>query len=402
MLVSKERQLRSVNLHALDPKRGQYLLSVKKEILWLFLGTRLLLFLMTYLSFYFFQPKKEINFIALLTSWNHWDAQIYTRIAQSGYTQQWDFAFFPLFPLIVRLLAIPFGHPAEWVYLLIGMLVSNAALLGALYIIHQFTIEYCGEQVSQRTTLFLTIFPTAFFFFAAYNESLFLMLSAATLLALRHQRWWLAGLFGFLGILSRSTGAIVGVVFLYELWLKRDIILETKKRFLNSVTPILLLPLGLLLYSLFCWQRTGNPLYFVTVQAHWSRQTSWPWQGIIQNLLELFWNQPFGSFNEVHVLLDLTATLAFIVLIFLGRRRLPVSLTLWTSLLMLYYLISPSIWQHDGLISNQRFVLEMFPAFITLAIISIKRPRLYETLLWVLPALMTLLSVLFVLGKWMV
>ncbi|HEY4035044.1 MAG TPA: hypothetical protein VGL94_13875, partial [Ktedonobacteraceae bacterium] len=131
-------------------------------------------------------------------------------------------------------------------------------------------------------------------------------------------------------------------------------------------------------------------------------QTSWPWRGIWQNIFELFWNQPFGSFNEVHVLLDLSATLAFIALVIVGRQQIRASYTLWTGLLLFYYLLSPSIWQHDALISNQRFVLEMFPAFITLAILGLRHPRLHQALLWIFPALLATLSLLFMMGKWMV
>lgn len=85
--------------------------------------------------------------------------------------------------------------------------------------------------------------------------------------------------------------------------------------------------------------------------------------------------QPFGSFFEVHQLLDLTATISFIVLAVLGWRRLRMSYNIWIVLLLVYMLISTATGQHFVLESNQRFVLEMFPAFITLAALSVKHPR---------------------------
>jgi hypothetical protein len=54
------------------------------------------------------------------------------------------------------------------------------------------------------------------------------------------------------------------------------------------------------------------------------------------------------------------------------------------------------------LISNQRFVLEIFPAFITLAMLGLRHPRLHQALLWIFPALLATLSLLFLMGKWMV
>ncbi len=377
--------------------------STKWEIFWIFLATRFILILVTYFGSIFLTQNAHagtpVNFTTLLTFWNRWDALVYIRIAQSGYHPPVDLAFFPLYPLLIAAITHLLG---SWSYFAVGMLLSNGMLLGAMFIIYELAKEMGGDQVARRTLLYLCIFPTAFFFFTAYNESLFILLTAATFLALRRQCWWLAGLLGFFGILTRSTGALIVVPFLYELWLNRDRVTATWHSLLSGLMPILLIPLGLLLYCIYCWKLTGDPIAFATVQLRWSRQPSWPWQGIWQNIFELFWNQPFGSFNEVHVLLDLSATLAFIALVIAGRQQIRTSYTLWTGLLLSYYLLSPSLLQHDALISNQRFVLEMFPAFITLAILGLHCPRLHQTLLWIFSALLATLSLLFVMGKWLV
>jgi len=77
------------------------------------------------------------------------------------------------------------------------------------------------------------------------------------------------------------------------------------------------------------------------------------------------------------------------------------SYNIWIALLLFYMLISPEI-AHDTLVSNQRFVLEMFPAFITLAALSVKYPRLHLGLLIAFPFLQAVLAALFVLNRWMV
>jgi hypothetical protein len=65
-------------------------------------------------------------------------------------------------------------------------------------------------------------------------------------------------------------------------------------------------------------------------------------------------------------------------------------------------LLSPTTVQSDPLVSNQRFILEMFPAFITLAMLGIKHPRLHQALLLIFPVFLATLSVLFVMNRWMV
>jgi Gpi18-like mannosyltransferase len=375
-----------------------------RDILWLFLLTRVMLVLVTYFGYILLTQAKDssapVDISTLIASWDQWDAKRYLNIALQGYhPRTYDLAFFPLFPWLIVVFGYPFG---EGSYFIIGMLLSNLALLGTLFFLYTLAEELGGEQTGRRTLLYLCIFPTAFFFFTAYNESLFLFFTLGGFLALRRQRWWLAGLAGGLSALTRSTGLFFIVPFLYELWVHRQQVKTDRRTLVKAVTPVVLVPLGTLLYCLYNWQITGNPIAFAAVQSHWSRYLSLPWVGIWHNIWQVFWNQPFGSFNQVHALIDLTMTLGFIALTPLGWRKSRMSYNIWLTLVFMYILITPSVGQPDGLISNQRFVLEMFPAFITLALLGQRYPRLHQAIAWIFPALLATFSLLFVLGKWMV
>jgi len=382
------------------------------DIIWLFVGTRVLLVLVTYIGFILFPvpphvyPVSAVNISALLTSWNHWDAANFTRIAQYGYQTIYDTAFFPLFPMLIGGIAFLFGNNG---YIAIGMILSNLALLGALFVLYQIATDILGEQIGRRTLLYLCIFPTAFFFFAAYNESLFLFLTASSFLAMRRQKWWLAAILGFFAAMTRTAGVLLVIPFLYELWISRESIISSNQntfhKILSTISralPVLIIPVGTLIYCIYCWKVFHNPLAFAAVQSHWDRHTTWPWVGILSSLRELLLIQPFGSFFEVHLLLDLAATISFIALAILGWRKLRMSYNIWIVLLLFFMLISPAIAQHDVLVSNQRFVLEMFPAFITLAVLGVKYPRIHLGLLIAFPFLQATLALLFVLNRWMV
>jgi hypothetical protein len=394
------------------------------DILRLFLGTRLLLILAAYLCLILFpppghtSPQTPIDVPALLAAWNHWDMVHYVQIAQAGYRHVADTAFFPLFPLLIRALAAPFGHRA---YPLAALLASNLALLAALIMLYRIAIDTLPEQPARRALLYLCIFPTAFFFFAGYNESLFLLLSCSALFALRRQRWVLAGALGLLAALTRSAGALLIFPYLYELLRARrtpfsSLSQPSDRQYSAHDEPrspgtgnacarllgLLLIPLGTLLYCSYCWRHFGDPLAFARVQKFWGRSLTPPWLGILGSFSQLFHRLPFGSFFEVHVLLDLLATLGFLALGILSWRYVRASYALWMSLLLLYTLCSSAPANPDHLVSNQRFVLEMFPGFFVLGVLGARHPRLHLALMISFPTLQALLAALFLLDRWMV
>ncbi|MDQ2888905.1 MAG: hypothetical protein M3Y39_22820, partial [Chloroflexota bacterium] len=228
--------------------------SSTRDILWLFIATRVVLIIITYIAYILLTAPKysstPVDVVALFTTWNRWDAANYVRIAQYGYEQRVDLAFFPLFPLLVSALGHVLGN---WSYLLVGTLISNAALLGVLFLLYRLATDAFDALTAQRTLLYMCIFPTALFFFAAYNESLYLLFTIGAFLALRRQRWWLAGLLGLLASLTRSVGILFVIPYLYELWVAREQVLANVRSMAFSVLPIVLIPLGTALYGIYCW-----------------------------------------------------------------------------------------------------------------------------------------------------
>ncbi len=375
-----------------------------RDIVFLFVATRLMLIVITYIAYVLLTAPRysttPVDSVTLFNAWNHWDAANYVRIAQYGYQTRFDLAFFPLFSFLIACISSVLG---SWSYLLVGTLLSNGAFLGVLFLLYRLAADVAGEQVARHTILYLCIFPTAFFFFAAYNEAPFLLFVLGAFLALRRQRWWLAGLLGFFAALTRSAGILLVLPYLCEAWETWQAQKERQKRKLVlRCVPIALIPLGTLVYSVYCWLTTGNPLAFITIQDHSGRHLSWPWQGLWQGGTALLFAQPFGSANQAHLLLDLGATLGFLALALYGWRHLPNSYSLWIAILLLYILLDPALDKPDILLSNQRFVLEMFPAFITLAMLGARHPHLHHAILILFPALLATLSVLFLMNRWLV
>ena len=149
----------------------------------------------------------------LFTATQRQDAAWFLRLATSGYAHgDGSAAFFPLYPLGVRLVAsLPALGPLG-----AALIVSNAAFLGALIMVHALTRLELGAAAARRTVLFGAFFPTAFFLLAPYTEPLFLLLSIAAFWFARRDRWIWAMVAGAGAAATRSIGALLIVALAVE------------------------------------------------------------------------------------------------------------------------------------------------------------------------------------------
>ena len=102
-----------------------------------------------------------------------WDAFWYLDIVTRGYhwngnpLEQQNVVFFPLYPLLMRVLgAVIGGHP-----LVAGLCVSLAAFLLALTYFWRWTADRLGADAATGAVWLLSAFPLALFFSAVYTES---------------------------------------------------------------------------------------------------------------------------------------------------------------------------------------------------------------------------------------
>lgn len=389
-------------------------------ILPIFLFTRFIMVLLSYFGgVLFFVPNYwdgQLSFRDVLYTWNHWDATRFTTIASQGYVTPEYAAFFPLFPALARITSQLLHRDM----LEAGMLVSNLAFLGTLIVFYRFAEMEFDRETAKRTVLYLSVFPTAFFFFAAYNESLFLFFMLLSFYAMRRSSWWLAGLFGALATLTRSIGVFLIVIFVCEFarqsfpslrqaW--RDKHMPTIERSLVGLLPVLLIPVGLGVYAYGLNQRFGDPLAFLHAQVHWREGLSFPWVGPLVALKSLVRLSPY-TFAVPHDIIELTALGLFLVLIvlcFFGPEKLARhqwTFALFGIMALIYALLfpgspSPNGIPYDPMPSMQRLVLEVFIGFIMLARLG-RRPWFHQAYLLLALPMMAFLIFQFLTGHWTV
>jgi Gpi18-like mannosyltransferase len=412
---------------ALSPWRAMWRTwaSATRAVLPIFLVTRIVFVLLTYLGgVLFFVPNYWLGSLSLhdvLDTWYRWDSVQYANIAMHGYTTLADAAFFPLYPVLERMLYLPFHQGI----LLIGMTISNLAFLGTLIVLYRLVETEFDRPTAYRSALYLAIFPSAMFFFAAYNESLFLFFMLLSIYSLRRGAWWLAGLFGALATLTRSAGLFLVLVYLCEFaryhythfvtlwrtWRERMHLTMRSFAFLLKLLPILCIPLALGLYAFALSVRFHDPLAFDHAQVHWRTSMTFPWTGPLIAFWTVLAESPF-TFVTTHDLIELTSLalfLALLALCFVGPLRFRRDQWIFPLIglcILGVALIFPGIPRHGGLPydplpSTERFVLEVFAGFIMLARLG-RRNWFHQGYLLISLPLLAFFTFQFMTGHWTV
>lgn len=204
----------------------------------------------------------------VLTSLTSWDGWYYLGIAAGGYQagpvsgEYSNVAFPPLFPLVVRLLALP----APAYQGLVAVIVSNVAFLFSLSLLARLGSPYLGHRRAVLAACLLAIYPFASVYAMAYTESLFLLLTVAGFLAAErgHRAW--AGVLIALAALCRLQGVVL-VLPLLVLMLRQD---GWRPR--RSLGWLILAPIAATGFLLYAASITGSLTAFLDAQQAWGRQ----------------------------------------------------------------------------------------------------------------------------------
>lgn len=198
-----------------------------------------------------------------------WDAQWYAGIAAQGYgfvrlqpdgRVLSDYAFFPLYPMLERLVAQLSGLA----YADAGLVVSGLASVAAAWGIFAIGDLLSGRRVAVILTVAWAALPIGIVQSMAYSESLFTALAAWALMAVLRDRWLTAGMLACLAGATRPTGLAVAVAVAVSAFYA-----VRRGRPVRPLAAAALAPLGWLCYVAWVGLRTGSPLGYFHVTAQW-------------------------------------------------------------------------------------------------------------------------------------
>lgn len=214
-----------------------------------------------------------------------WDTGWYLTIANEGYLflpdakedYQQNIAFFPAYPMAMRYLSAVFGRQPLWT----GVVISIVAFYFALmYLLRLARSELGDEEQAVTAVLLLAAYPFAVFFSAAYTESLFLLTLLGAVYHFRQNQLWRSAFWGFVCGLTRPPGCflsvVLGLMAVAPMWdaARWRVIVPPPigwpsigRRLLAASAP----GFGMLTFSAFVYQLTGNPFQWTMQNQAWGR-----------------------------------------------------------------------------------------------------------------------------------
>ncbi len=301
-------------------------------------------------------------FQLVMNQFTKWDSPHYMFIAENGYVNEGDPAnfivFFPLYPLLVRLITFDFAYVN-----LSGLIVANvSSIIAVIYLFKLAKLDY-SDSVAKKAVLYLSVFPTAYFLSAPFTEGLFLALVIGSLYYARNNKWPLSGFLALLASLTRLAGLLLLPVLVVEYFHQKNWKIKAVdlKLFWISL-PVF----GFLTYLVINYVVTGGFFTFMEIErVHWY-QTLDPIAGLTG---AVGWasNSAFPESLTIGYAQIIFAAFGLLMVLAGYAAKLHPSYQIY--LLLTWMLsVSTSFW-----ISIPRYVLTMFPMFLTLAVFSQKR-----------------------------
>lgn len=263
----------------------------------------------------------------LLASLTAFDGRYYLGIAASGYHAApvygpfVDFVFFPLYPVLVRIVSVLTLGNVD----LAGVLVANAAFGLALVALYALSIRHFSRDVAMLSLAFLSLAPGAVAFAMAYTDGLFLLLAVSAFLAAETRRPALMGVLLALATLTRPPGILLAIPLLIL------VLQDPELRRRRAWAWLILGPLALALFSAGLGGITGDQLAWLHGQALWSHVT--PPSGGGTAGVDAAARSAIGMVQgDVMATMLWLATLAFYVFlcVYFRRDRMPRGYVAWS------------------------------------------------------------------------
>ena len=209
-----------------------------------------------------------------------WDGSWYRYVAEHGYPHvlpvdaasghvtQNAWAFYPLFPLLSRLLMTltGLGFP------IVASSLSLVCGLGAAVIMGRLLAERIGDRVALATVAVWAAFPAAVTLQIAYTEAIAMLVLCGLLWALMRRNWLAVGALALLLGVTRPITVPVAVLVAAMLWLRwRRRVSDPIDggEYAAGAFALVASGVGAVAWPLIAWRVTGSRSAYTDTMAAW-------------------------------------------------------------------------------------------------------------------------------------
>ena len=350
-------------------------------------GWRIFLFIGYFVGLFFIHTVRlyssaihlELQIPYLIASSANFDGVHYITIAREGY-HGFEYGFFPLYPLLIRLVVRVLHIP----YIVGALFASLSAFFLSLLVIYEILKKDTLQKYSGYVFPLMFFFPTAFYYAAAYNDSLFLLLSCLTILFARKKNWLFACMYASFATLTRLNGLAL-IFFLLAEYLKNDKTISIKKIIKDKFYFIMLIPAILVGYFIFVQITTGS------WQTVFSSMKPWGQDKIVLPF-QVLWRYfkiiiLYPSYEFIYWIAVIEIISVFLYLFFIWYSYNKIRFSYW-----IFFVISLLIPAFTGTFQGMpRYGLHLFPFFLSMAVFFEKRNKLFFYVFIIISGILLLL-----------
>lgn len=236
----------------------------------IFAGSRLVMWAAAYIVTVI-DPTKDTFSLTM-----GWDAGWYLAVAENGYERavpagignvaQTNLVFFPAYPLSFRLFSGLFDTSVRQAALIVSLCSGLVGSVLMWHLAHRFT----DRDGASRAVALMVFFPAAYVLSMGYAEAMFIMLVAASMLALFHERWLIAGTCALVAGATRLPGIALTLACM---WAAYEAI-RARGEWKALIAPALA-PLGTVAFMVYQWVHVGSPVAWLDSQRRgWNNEAS--------------------------------------------------------------------------------------------------------------------------------
>lgn len=298
--------------------------------------------------------------MSLIDKIMQWDSSWFISIVNDGYMReaisnipgmngQANWAFFPLFPILVKLIT------------LIGCQTSVAAIglnsfieLFSLHLFYLLSLDYLNKKQAHHSVLLLAFSPVNIWFNSAYSDMLFFYLTLLAFYNLHRHNYWIVAIIGLLLACTRFVGIFIIASLIISYYRYKPLKVNN---LIYLFLQCIIISIGLLGFMAYLAKLTGDPLAFYHVQSAWGHLNV-NWIADITTALSVLWT----SGNAISHFFLLIFPIGLIALLYLNLYEEAI----FVALCLGAPIAAGTLW------SFTRYFLTLFPFYISLAFFTSK------------------------------